>query len=121
MNRMWHALQLMKRTVFHSGVTIFVRSIDNWFPFGERFANAVCVALTATATPRVQQDIKQSLKIQEDNEFIASFDRENLFMGIELKVEGCYGRHSPFSIPIVMNPASSTVRRRNRLNRCLVD
>ena len=51
----------------------------------ERFANAVCVALTATATPRVQQDIKQSLKIQEDNEFIASFDRENLFMGIELK------------------------------------
>ncbi len=51
----------------------------------ERFANAVCVALTATATPRVQQDIKQSLQIQADNEFIASFDRENLFMGIELK------------------------------------
>ena len=51
----------------------------------KRFAKAVCVALTATATPRVQQDIKQLLKIQEDNEFIASFDRENLFMGIELK------------------------------------
>ena len=51
----------------------------------ERFRNAVCVALTATATPRVQQDIKQLLKIQVENEFIASFDRENLFMGIELK------------------------------------
>ncbi len=51
----------------------------------ERFGNAVCVALTATATPRVQQDIKQLLKIQAENEFIASFDRENLFMGIELK------------------------------------
>ncbi len=51
----------------------------------ERFRNAVCVALTATATPRVQQDIKQLLKIQEKNEFVASFDRENLFMGIELK------------------------------------
>ncbi|MXX12248.1 MAG: DNA helicase RecQ [Gemmatimonadetes bacterium] len=51
----------------------------------ERFRNAVCVALTATATPRVQQDIKQLLKIQAKNEFIASFDRENLFMGIELK------------------------------------
>ena len=53
----------------------------------ERFRNAVCVALTATATPRVQQDIKQLLKIQTENEFIASFDRENLFMGIELKEE----------------------------------
>ena len=51
----------------------------------ERFANAVCVALTATATPRVREDIKQSLRIHEENEFIASFDRENLFMGIELK------------------------------------
>ena len=53
----------------------------------ERFRNAVCVALTATATPRVQQDIKQLLKIQVENEFIASFDRENLFIGIELKEE----------------------------------
>ena len=53
----------------------------------ERFGNAVCVALTATATPRVQQDIKQLLKIQTENEFIASFDRENLFIGIELKEE----------------------------------
>ena len=53
----------------------------------ERFGNAVCVALTATATPRVQQDIKQLLKIQVENEFIASFDRKNLFMGIELKEE----------------------------------
>ncbi|MXZ09595.1 MAG: DNA helicase RecQ [Gemmatimonadetes bacterium] len=51
----------------------------------ERFKNAVCVALTATATPRVQKDIKQLLKIQVENEFIASFDRKNLFMGIELK------------------------------------
>ncbi len=53
----------------------------------ERFANAVCVALTATATPRVQEDIKQSLKIQADNEFIASFDRENLFITVEPKID----------------------------------
>ena len=53
----------------------------------ERFANAVCVALTATATPRVQQDIKQSLKIQADNEFIASFDRENLSITVEPKLD----------------------------------
>ena len=53
----------------------------------ERFVNAVCVALTATATPRVQEDIKQSLKIQEDSEFIASFDRENLFIAVEPKLD----------------------------------
>ena len=53
----------------------------------ERFKAAVCVALTATATPRVREDIKQSLKIQEDNEFIASFDRENLFIVVEPKVD----------------------------------
>ena len=53
----------------------------------ERFANAVCLALTATATPRVQEDIKQSLKIQEHNEFIASFDRENLFIAVEPKLD----------------------------------
>ena len=53
----------------------------------ERFANAVCVALTATATPRVREDIKQSLKIPEDSEFIASFDRENLSIVVEPKVD----------------------------------
>lgn len=53
----------------------------------ERFEAAVCIALTATATPRVREDIKQSLKIQESNEFIASFDRENLFITVEPKVD----------------------------------
>ena len=53
----------------------------------ERFETAVCVALTATATPRVREDIKQSLKIQESNEFVASFDRENLFIAVEPKVD----------------------------------
>ena len=53
----------------------------------ERFQNAVCVALTATATPRVQNDIKKLLKFEDGNEFIGSFDRENLFMAVEPKVE----------------------------------
>ena len=53
----------------------------------ERFQNAVCVALTATATPRVQKDIKKQLKFGEGNEFIGSFDRENLFIAVEPKVE----------------------------------
>ncbi|MCE2416616.1 DNA helicase RecQ [Candidatus Poribacteria bacterium] len=53
----------------------------------ERFQNAVCVALTATATPRVQNDIKKLLKFGNENQFIASFDRENLFITVEPKVE----------------------------------
>ena len=51
----------------------------------KRFANAVCVALTATATPRVKKDIKQLLKIQNRNEFTASFDRKNLFLAVDSK------------------------------------
>ena len=53
----------------------------------ERFQNAVCVALTATATPRVQNDIKKLLKFGNENQFIASFDRENLFIAVAPKVE----------------------------------
>ena len=52
-----------------------------------RFQNAVCVALTATATPRVQDDIKKSLQFGDGNQFIGSFDRENLFIAVEPKVE----------------------------------
>ena len=51
------------------------------------FQNAVCVALTATATPRVQQDIKDNLKFDKSNEFISSFNRENLFLQIIHKTE----------------------------------
>ena len=51
----------------------------------ERFPSAVCVALTATATPRVQTDIRQTLGFRDENEFIASFDRSNLFIAVEPK------------------------------------
>ncbi|MDE0424305.1 MAG: DNA helicase RecQ [Candidatus Poribacteria bacterium] len=53
----------------------------------ERFQNAVCLAMTATATPRVQEDIKQSLKFPKGSEFVDSFDRKNLFIAVEPKVE----------------------------------
>ena len=47
-----------------------------------RFSNAVCIALTATATARVQKDIKTTLRFESSNEYIGSFDRENLFIRI---------------------------------------
>jgi ATP-dependent DNA helicase RecQ len=46
------------------------------------FPDAVCVALTATATPRVQRDIKRTLEFDESESFVSSFDRPNLFLKI---------------------------------------
>jgi ATP-dependent DNA helicase RecQ len=51
----------------------------------QRFPQAACLALTATATQRVRQDIKDTLAFQSDNEFVASFDRENLIIEVVSK------------------------------------
>ncbi|MCK9197548.1 MAG: DNA helicase RecQ [Syntrophales bacterium] len=50
--------------------------------FRTRYPGAVCVALTATATPRVRDDIRRSLNISDHNEFIGSFNRPNLFLEV---------------------------------------
>ncbi len=50
-----------------------------------RFPKAVCLALTATATLRVREDIGQLLGIPDTAQFIASFDRKNLFISVQLK------------------------------------
>jgi len=54
----------------------------------QRYPNATCLALTATATPRVRADIKSSLKFEKSNEFIASFNRENLYIEVTPKRDG---------------------------------
>src|SRR5215213_7374759 len=51
----------------------------------KRYPNAVCLALTATATSRVRQDIRTTLKFSTTNEFIASFNRENLYIEVAHK------------------------------------
>ncbi|MFT6989060.1 MAG: ATP-dependent DNA helicase RecQ [Paraglaciecola sp.] len=48
----------------------------------ECFPKAVCIALTATATPRVREDIKRQLNIVDSSEYISSFDRPNLYIGV---------------------------------------
>ncbi len=53
----------------------------------QRFPKAVCLALTATATARVRQDIRTTLKFTTTNEFIASFNRENLYIEVIRKVD----------------------------------
>jgi ATP-dependent DNA helicase RecQ len=49
----------------------------------KRFPRAVCLALTATATPRVREDIRGLLEIPAGGVFVASFNRANLFLRVE--------------------------------------
>jgi ATP-dependent DNA helicase RecQ len=59
------------------------------------FPDAVTIALTATATPRVREDIKRQLNINDDSEFIASFDRPNLYLEVAPK-ESAYQQTKDF-------------------------
>ena len=51
------------------------------------FSGAVVIALTATATPVVQKDILDSLKLKKANKFVASFNRENLYLEVTPKYD----------------------------------
>ena len=51
----------------------------------ELFPKAVCLALTATATETVRQDIVKTLQLGKNrgfNQFVASFNRENIFLDV---------------------------------------
>ena len=55
--------------------------------FKKSFSSAVCIGLTATATPRVQDDITKNLNLNHPKKFIASFNRPNLFLQVIPKRE----------------------------------
>ena len=50
-------------------------------------ANAPVIALTATATPKVQSDIVKNLDLRSPNIFISSFNRPNLYYEIQPKIK----------------------------------
>ena len=77
------------------------------------FPNAACIALTATATARVREDIHKTLRIEAGHQFIGSFNRPNLFLEVARRPPrvsrpwtSCAGTR--------MNPASSTAFRADR-------
>lgn len=49
------------------------------------FPHAVCLALTATATAQVRRDIKKNLRLETPAEFVASFNRANIFLEVRAK------------------------------------
>jgi ATP-dependent DNA helicase RecQ len=55
--------------------------------FRSTFPHAACIALTATATPRVREDIRKSLRIDTASEFVGSFNRPNLFLEVAPKTK----------------------------------
>ncbi len=57
-------------------------------PVRERYPAAVCVAFTATATARVQEDIKATLGFRAEDTFVASYNRENLFLQVLPRTRG---------------------------------
>lgn len=57
-------------------------------PVRRRYERAVCVAFTATATPRVRDDICAILSFRDRNVFVASFNRENLFLAVQPRANG---------------------------------
>lgn len=53
----------------------------------QQFGNLPIVALTATATPKVQLDIQKNLQMEDADVFMSSFNRKNLFYEVRPKKE----------------------------------
>ncbi len=54
-------------------------------PLVEKIGSAPIIALTATATPKVQQDIQKNLQISDATVFKSSFNRPNLYYEVRPK------------------------------------
>ena len=61
----------------------------------ESLPEAVCIALTATATQKVRADIIDCLRFEDSSGFVAGFDRENLFIRVVRK-ENSFGQVRDF-------------------------
>ena len=64
------------------------------------FPNATCLALTATATEAVKDDIIKNLSMKNPKVFVASFNRPNIFLEVAsksnpfLQIKRCLDKHS---------------------------
>lgn len=56
--------------------------------FRNRLKDAVCLALTATATKQVQADIVRNLKLKNPAVLVSSFNRSNIFLNVQPRTDG---------------------------------
>ena len=56
--------------------------------FRNEFKDAVCLALTATATKQVQADIVRNLKLKKPAVLVSSFNRANIFFNVQPRTDG---------------------------------
>ncbi|MEZ4319338.1 MAG: ATP-dependent DNA helicase RecQ [Myxococcota bacterium] len=79
----------------------------------EALGHVPTVALTATATPEVQRDIVQTLRIEQGEVFIRGFDRENLVLEV-LAVDS--KKHKDGLLSELVTPGPSIVYAATRKN-----
>jgi ATP-dependent DNA helicase RecQ len=72
----------------------------------KRYPDVPMLALTATATERVRDDILTQLKLRDPHIHIASFDRSNIYYEVRLKHKGSYGELLQF---LLEQPESSVI------------
>lgn len=79
--------------------------------------NPPTVALTATATPEVQKDIVETLRLQAGRTFVRGFDRENLILDV-MHVSGKH--HKLALLPELVQPGPALVycATRKRVEEC---
>ncbi len=52
----------------------------------EQFPKSVCLALTATATPLVREDISRCLHLENPEILVSSFNRSNIYLEVQRKI-----------------------------------
>ena len=75
----------MKLTVFLNGDMTFDRNTGGFAPIINEIGKAPLIALTATATPKVQHDIQKNLGMVDAQVFKSSFNRPNLYYEVRAK------------------------------------
>lgn len=65
------------------------------------------MALTATATETVRQDIKRSLRLRDARQILTSFNRANLYLDVRRKAASVIDDLRPF---LGIDPADPQVR-----------
>ena len=91
--------------------------------FRKLFPDAVMIALTATATENVRQDIIKNLKLKKPEIFISSFNRENIYLEVQPKKDAleqiirCIKKHYGESGIIYCNSRRATDELTNTLEQ----